>query len=73
MAIRDKVFGGLLSLVSVLAAVIFIYAMVWGGYALLAVQVVVTIGFLSGLAIVFWIGHTIITTPTIEEIQARGK
>ena len=73
MAVRDKVFGGLLSLMAVLLAVIYLYAMIWGGYALLAVQTVVTIGFLVIMVMLFWIGFTIVKTPTIEEIQKRKK
>ncbi len=73
MAARDKAFGGLLSLIAILLAVIYLYAMIWGGYALLAVQVVVTIGFLVIMAMVFWMGYTIMTTPTIEELEKRSK
>jgi len=73
MAVRDKIFGSIISLLAILLAVIYVYAMVWGGYALLAVQIVVTLGFLTFLAIVFWVGYTIVTTPTIEEIQKKKK
>ncbi|MFO7872128.1 MAG: hypothetical protein R6U26_00625 [Candidatus Undinarchaeales archaeon] len=72
MAARDKIFGGLLSLLAVLVAVIYFYGM-WYGYALLAVQVVVSVIFIGLMAMIFWMGYTIATTPTIEEIKKRKK
>lgn len=72
MAARDKIFGGLLSFIALLVMTVYFFGM-WYGFALLAVQVVVSLIFVGLMLMLFWIGYTIATTPTVEEIKAKRK
>lgn len=74
MAARDKVFGGILCIVAVLIAIVYLYALFGpGGYALWAIEIVVTIGLLVFLGILFWVGYTIASTPSIEEVEKAAR
>lgn len=73
MATRDKIFGIIICLLALVLGGVYAYALFGpGGYALLAIEIVVSLGFLAVLVIMFWVGYTIITTPSIEEIEATG-
>ncbi len=76
---QDKVLGGIISLVSLLLIGAWLYVMwympdinlqtwQWLGLKLFSTVIVVIV-----LLIVLWVGHTIATTPSIEELQTEAK
>ncbi|MFH1450513.1 MAG: transcriptional regulator [archaeon] len=73
MSLRDKLFGGLLCLLSLVIAAVYFYVLfvgpVWMLDPLLVLEIVVSLFFVFGIIVVFWIGYTIMTTPSIEEIE----
>lgn len=76
MAARDKVFGGILCLIAVLLAIAYLYAVLPGtpgAYTLIAIEIVVSVGFLVFLSVLFWIGYTIASTPSIEEVEKAAR
>ena len=77
MSLRDKIVGGILCLLSVLFAVVYFYVLfvgpVWFLNPLILLEIVVSLFFVFGLVMIFWIGYTIITTPSIEEIKKTAK
>jgi len=72
MSARDKAFGLICCLLAVLMGVIYFYA-IYGGYGLYALYIVVSLMVLLILGVLFWIGYTIATTPSIEEIEKAAK
>lgn len=72
MAGRDKVFGALISIGAVIVGMLYFWALV-GGFALWAMEIAVSTGVVIFLAMVLWIGITIATTPSIEEIEAAAR
>jgi len=76
MATQDKAFGFVLSLISVLIIVAWIYVM-WGtppiinDLQFLAMKIFTTVLLVTVMLIVLWVGYTIATTPSIEEIEAQ--
>ena len=72
MAARDKAFGAILAILAVLLGAVYGYALFFG-FALLALEIVVSLGLAAILLIVIWMGYTIATTPSIEEIEAAVK
>jgi len=77
MSLRDKIFGGILSLLALLVAGVYFYVLfvgpIWYLNPLLLIEIVVSLFFVFGVIIVFWIGYTIMTTPSIEEIEKSSK
>lgn len=74
MSARDAVFGAIMCIVAILLGIIYLFALFGpGGYALWAIEIVVSVGFLIVLAIMFWIGWTILKTPSIEELEKVSK
>ena len=72
MAGRDKVFGALISIGAVIVGILYFWALV-GGFALWAMEIAVSTGVVIFLAMLLWIGITIATTPSIEEIEAAAR
>ena len=72
MAGRDKVFGALVSIAALILGVLYFWALV-GGFALWAMEIAVSIGVVIFLGMMLWIGVTIATTPSIEEIEAAAR
>jgi len=77
MSARDKIFGGILCLLTLLLAGVYFYVLfvgpVWFLNPLLVLEIVVSLFFVFGLIIVFWIGYTIMSTPSIEELEKSSK
>jgi len=77
MSLRDKIFGGILCILALFIAVIYFYVLfvgpVWFLNPLILLEIVVSLFFGFGIIIVFWIGYTIATTPSIEEIEKSSK
>jgi len=72
MTARDTIFGVILCLLALVLGGVYFYALLGpGGYALLAIEIVVSIGLVGALLLMFWVGYTIVTTPSIEEIEAK--
>ena len=74
---KSKLGGGLICLISVAAAALFLWGILVGNYWALAIPVLV--GFLGVLALTFWIGWTIAVTeaeppapPAIEEPPSQS-
>jgi hypothetical protein len=72
MSGRDKAFGGTMVVIALLLAVIYFWAL-FGGFALWAMEIVVSIFTIVILMMVGWVGYTIATTPSIEEIEAAAR
>ncbi|HIJ98513.1 TPA: transcriptional regulator [archaeon] len=78
MAAQDKAFGFLLSVISVLIIVAWVYVM-WGTEDILktnqwlAIKIFATVLLVVIMLIVLWVGYTIATTPSIEEIEAEVR
>lgn len=75
---KSRMYGLLICIGTVVAALFFIYGIAQGSYW--AVAIPVLIGFLTVLALGFWIGWTIVTvktespTPTVEpQPQQQAK
>jgi len=77
MSLRDKIFGGILCILALFIAVTYFYVLfvgpVWFLNPLILLEIVVSLFFVFGIIIVFWIGYTIATTPSIEEIEKSSK
>jgi len=77
MSLRDKIFGGVLCLLALLISVVYFYVLfvgpVWLLNPLLVLEIVVSLFFIFGIIVVFWIGYTIMTTPSIEELEKKSK
>lgn len=78
MGTQDKFFGGLLSLISLLIIGAWIYVMWWTEDVFkttqwLGIKLFSTILLVVIMLIVLWVGYTIATTPSIEEIEAVAK
>ena len=77
MSLRDKIFGGILCILALFIAAIYFYVLfvgpVWFLNPLILLEIVVSLFFVFGIIIVFWIGYTIATTPSIEEIEKSSK
>ena len=78
MGTQDKFFGGIISLVSVLIIVAWVYVM-WGTQDVIsdmkftAIKILTTIIVVGFMLVVLWIGYTIATTPSIEELEAHAR
>jgi len=74
---KDQIYGALVFLVSLLAAVGYVSIFVGGylGVAFLrrlqelAIAIPVALAVLAVLVILIWIGWTMLTTPPLEEIE----
>ncbi|MDP7282598.1 MAG: hypothetical protein QF475_03110 [Candidatus Undinarchaeales archaeon] len=83
MSARDKLFGGILCLLTLLITLVYFYVISpWGGpinvwfftlTPFLLFEIVISLIFAFGMLILFWIGYTIMTTPSIEEIENKSK
>lgn len=77
MSLRDKIFGGILCIISLLVAAVYFYVLFVGpvGFLnpLLLLEIVVSLFFVFAVIVVFWIGYTIATTPSIEELEKSSK
>lgn len=72
MSGRDKAFGGVMIIGALLTAVIYFWALL-GGFALWAMEIVVSTIVVITMFVAAWIGYTIATTPSIEEIEAVAR
>lgn len=83
MSLRDKIFGGLLCLLSLVVAAGYFFVLYNGPTTipylnltispLLALEMVVSVFFVFAAIVVFWVGYTIMTTPSIEDIEKKSS
>lgn len=75
---QDKIFGGLLSLISLLVIIGWLYVM-WGiedvlkTWQWLGIKAFATVAVVVIMIIVFWVGYTISSTPSIAELEQVSK
>ncbi|MFH1425042.1 MAG: transcriptional regulator [archaeon] len=74
MSGRDKAFGAIMCLVAILLGALYFWALFSPGYwSLYAVYTVVSVLVLGVFGIMFWVGYTIATTPSIQEVEKAAK
>jgi|TARA_Y100000034_G_C6910483_1_gene424545 hypothetical protein len=79
MSVRDKLFGGILCLLTLVVAVMYFFVLYNGPTTfifftlspLLVLEIVVSIFFVFAVIVMFWVGYTILTTPSIEDIKKK--
>ena len=72
MSGRDKAFGGVMIIIALLIGAIYFWALL-GGFALWAMEIVVSTIVVMTVLIMAWVGFTISTTPSIEEVEAVAR
>ncbi|MDP7282171.1 MAG: hypothetical protein QF475_00835 [Candidatus Undinarchaeales archaeon] len=79
MSARDKLFGGILCLLALLVGVVYFVVLINGPTTfwfftlspLLALEIVVSVFFVFAVIVMLWVGYTIMTTPSIEDIEKK--
>ena len=72
MSGRDKAFGGILCLLALVIGVAYFYAL-FTPYWVWVLKAVLSVFMIIILVVIFWVGYTIATTPSIEEIEKGAK
>ena len=69
---RDQIVGGLITIASIIAIIVYAWVMFFTEWSLLLMQITAFVAVAAVLGILAWIGYTLATTPPpkpIEEVE----
>ena len=76
MSARDKIFGGILAIISALilfTGLILLWHPLYNSLWYVVVKVMTSIVVIGVFGILTWIGVAIVRTPSVEEIEAKSN